>query len=75
MKHYFILSFDAETNEWEWDTDQEEHAFRDGTVWNPETEEWTIAYIGDGEYIDDEDVLSEQMSKHIALMNEERKGA
>jgi hypothetical protein len=71
MKHYFILSFDAETNTWDWDTDQEEVAFPDGTVYNEETNEWTIAYLGDGEYIDNEDEVSSQMYRHIRLMNQE----
>ena len=71
MKHYFSLSFDAETNTWDWDTDQEEVAFPDGTVYNSETNEWTIAYLGDGEYIDNEDEVSSQMYCHIRLMNQE----
>lgn len=71
MKHYFIISFDAETNTWEWDTEQEEVAFPDGTVHNEDTNEWCIAYLGDGEYIDNEDDLSMQMSTHLRYMNEE----
>jgi hypothetical protein len=31
------------------------------------------AYLGDGEYVDDEDLLSEQMCEHIKMMNEDRK--
>ena len=72
MKHYFIISFDAKDNSWEWDTAQEEVAFPDGTVWDEDKEEWTIAYLGDGEYIDNEDELSEQLGTHIRLMNGER---
>jgi hypothetical protein len=72
MKHYFIISFDAKDNSWEWDTEQEEVAFPDGTVWDEDKEEWTIAYLGDGEYIDNEDELSEQLGTHIRLMNGER---
>ena len=58
MKHYFILCFDAETNTWDWDTDQEEVAFPNGTVYDEETNTWTSAYLGDGEYIDNEDEVS-----------------
>jgi hypothetical protein len=72
MKHYFIISFDAKDNTWEWDTEQEQVAFSDGTVWDEDKEEWTIAYLGDGEYIDNEDELSEQLGKHLRLMNGER---
>ena len=72
MKHYFIISFDAKDNTWEWDTEQEEVAFPDGTVYDEDKEEWTIAYLGDGEYIDNEDELSEQLGKHLRLMNGER---
>ena len=73
MKHYFIISFDASTNEWEWDTEQEEASLTDGTCFDEETGKWVSAYLGDGEYVDDEDELSEQMSKHLKMMNEERK--
>jgi len=73
MKHYFIISFDSATNEWEWDTEQEEVSLTEGTCFNPETEEWMSAYLGDGEYVDDEDLLSEQMCEHIKMMNEDRK--
>lgn len=72
MKHYFIISFDAKDNTWEWDTEQEEVAFPEGTVYDEDKEEWTIAYLGDGEYIDNEDELSEQLGTHIRLMNGER---
>jgi hypothetical protein len=72
MKHYFIISFDAKDNSWEWDTEQEQVAFPDGTVWDEDNKEWTIAYLGDGEYIDNEDELSEQLGTHIRLMNGER---
>ena len=73
MKHYFIISFDAATNEWEWDTEQEETSLTDGTCFDPETKKWVSAYLGDGEYVDNEDELSEQMCRHIKTMNEERK--
>jgi hypothetical protein len=73
MKHYFIISFDSETNAWEWDTEQEEISLTDGTCFDPEAKKWVSAYIGDGEYIDNEDELSEQMCKHVRMMNEERK--
>lgn len=71
MKHYFIISFDSKTNTWEWDTEQEEVSFDGGTVYNENTNTWCTAYIGDGEYIDNEDELSDQMSKHLRYMNEE----
>lgn len=73
MKHYFIISFDSATNEWEWDTEQEEESLTDGTCFDPVTGKWMSAYLGDGEYVDNEDELSEQMSKHLRYMNEERK--
>jgi len=73
MKHYFIISFDSATNEWEWDTEQEEESLTNGTCFDPETGKWVYAYLGDGEYVDNEDELSEQMSKHLKSMNQERK--
>ena len=73
MKHYFIISFDAETNHWEWDTEQEECQFTEGTCYDQDKEEWTIAYLGDGEYVDNEDELSAQMSAHLEMMNKEIK--
>lgn len=72
MKHYFIISFEAETNTWDWDTEQEELSFPDGTVVD-ENNEWTTAYLGDGEYIDNEDELSSLLYSHIKQMNKEMK--
>jgi hypothetical protein len=73
MKHYFIISFDAATNSWEWDTEQESILFTEGTCVDEETGQWfPTAHIGGGEYIDNEDELSEQMSRHLRIMNEER---
>jgi hypothetical protein len=75
MKHYFIVCFDAESNTWDWDTEQEEASLTDGTCFDEKSGEWVYAYLGDGEYIDDEDLLSEQLCSHLRMMNNERKAA
>ena len=67
--HYFVVSYDSSTNKWQWDTNAEEAHFSDGTVKHNDTYEWSIAYLGDGEYIDNEDELSSQLSNAIELMN------
>lgn len=67
--HYFVVSYDSSTNKWEWDTNAEEAHFSDGTVKHNDTYEWSVAYLGDGEYIDNEDELSSLLSNAIYLMN------
>ena len=68
--HYFVVSFNSKDNTWQWDTEAEELQFPDGTVVHNESNEWGYAYLGDGEYIDNEDELSEALGKAIKILNE-----
>lgn len=67
--HYFVVSYNSATSKWEWDTEAEELHFHEGTVVHNETNEWGYAYLGDGEYIDNEDELSSQLGNAIDLLN------
>lgn len=68
IEHHFIVKYSTE-NGWEWDTDSEEMRFQDGTIWNSDTQEWSIGYAGDGEYVDNDDVIGENLGSAIQLMN------
>lgn len=70
-KHYFVVSFDAKDNTWDWDTEQENICFPDGTVYDSDNNRWTIAHLGDGEYINNEDELSSMLYQHIKQLNKE----
>lgn len=71
IEHHFILKFSNE-NGWEWDTETEEALYLNGTVWNSETKEWFNGYLGEGEYLDNDDTIGETLGKAIQLMNEAR---
>ena len=75
VKHYFIIAFDDEMNTWDWDTEQEEGAFPEGTVVDEETNDWFSPYLGDGEYIETEERLAKQLNKYLELMSEELRNA
>ena len=68
IEHHFIVKYSTE-NGWEWDTDSEAVRYDSRTVWNSETEEWSIAYEGDGEYLDGDDIIGEQLGAALQIMN------
>jgi hypothetical protein len=68
IEHHFILKYTSE-NGWELDYDSEEVRFPDGTVFNDETNEWSSGYAGDGEFVDNDDVIGDQLAKAINQMN------
>lgn len=47
MQHHFVVMFDTENETWS--VESEYAGFFDGTIWNPETDDWSHA-------IDDDDV-------------------
>ena len=74
IEHHFIIKYSKEGG-WEWDTDTEEARYPDGTVWNEEAQEWTNGYIGwneekgEGEYLDDDDFIGEQLGAILEVAN------
>jgi len=74
IEHYFIIKYSKEGG-WEWDTDSEELRYSDGTVWNEQAQEWTNGYIGwnkekdEGEYLDDDDLIGEQLGVMLEIAN------
>lgn len=68
IEHHFIVKYSTE-NGWEFDTDSEEVRFPDGTVWNSETDEWSSGYAGEGEFVDNDDTIGDQLAKSLAIMN------
>ena len=71
--HYFVVSYNSKTQTWDWDTEAEELHFPDGTAVDNNTNEWVAGYIGDGEYLDNQDELSTLLYNHIKQMNMETK--
>lgn len=68
IEHHFIVKYSTEKG-WEWDTDSEETRFPDGTVWNSDSQEWAIGYAGEGEYVDNDDTIGEDLGSAIQLLN------
>jgi hypothetical protein len=75
IEHHYIIKYSKEGG-WEWDTDTEEARYPDGTVFNDETEEWQSGYVGwnkekgEAEYLDDEDIIGEQLGAILKIANE-----
>ncbi len=60
---------DEETKQWDFDIDNEEVAFNNGTIYNKETEEWEFGYEGDGVYNDTDRKLAELLTNQLEKWN------
>lgn len=71
IEHIFVIKY---TNEggWEWDVDTESARFDDGTIYYTDTEDWVPAHLGEGEYVDNDDDVSDQLSAILQIANEAR---
>jgi hypothetical protein len=67
-EHIFVIKYTNEKG-WEWDTDLEER-FDDGTIYDTETNEWIPAHVGQGEYVDNDDDIGENLGKWLRMANE-----
>ena len=69
IEHTFVIKYSNEGG-WEWDTDTEAAHFTDGTIYDTEAGEWQPAHLGEGEYIDNDDDVSDQLSAILQIANE-----
>ncbi len=67
--HYFIVSFDTETGEWDIDTDAETKFLDNETIYDTETGQWETAYLGDGKYNDDDDDIAGKLYTALRILN------
>jgi len=68
-EHIFVIKYTNEKG-WEWDVDTEANHFDDGTIYDTDTREWIPAHSGEGEYVDNDDEISEQLSAMLQITNE-----
>lgn len=66
-EHIFVIKYTNE-NGWEWDTDLDER-FDDGTIYDTQTQEWLPAYAGEGEYVDNDDLVGEKLMSILEIAN------
>lgn len=66
--HYFVVAYNSKTQTWEWDTEAEEGHFPDGTAVDNDTNEWVAGYIGEGEYLDNQDELCVLLSQSLKAL-------
>ena len=69
--HHFVISFDARSFEWEWNTEVESQFFDEGTVANVKYEDdimWTSAYLG-ASYVENERALSDSVTHAVEVLN------
>ena len=75
IEHHYIIKY-SKAEGWEWDTDTEEALYPDGTVLDTERAEWQSGYVGwnkekgEAEYLDDDDVIGEQLGAILKIANE-----
>lgn len=69
--HYFVVAYNSSTQTWEWDTEAEETHFPDGTAVDNDTNEWLPSgYLGDGEYLDNQDELCLLLGQSLKALTE-----
>ena len=61
MKEYFYVVSWSEKSGWTINSELEESVFPDGTIYDHDSKEWSVAYKGDGEWEENEQELSEQL--------------
>ena len=75
IEHHFIIKY-SKAEGWEWDTDTEEDLYPYGTVFNEENKQWQSGYAGwneakgEAEYVDDDDLIGEQLGAILKIANE-----
>lgn len=67
-EHHFIVSYSKE-NGWIIDLGSEQVRYPDGTIFNYDTSEWELSYIGDGEYNDNNDEITGTLGKALKQLN------
>ena len=67
LYHYVVMW--SEEEGWQIDPDTEGSNFPEGTIYDTETEEWQLAYLGDGEYNGREEELTETLTDILDLHN------
>ena len=67
--HYFIVSYDTDNGEWDIDTDAETKFLNNETVYDTKTGQWETAYLGDGEYNDNDDDIAGKLYMALKQLN------
>ena len=67
--HYFIVSYDTDTGEWDIDNDAETSLLDNKTIYDNETGQWETAYLGDGEYNDNDDDIAGKLYMALKQLN------
>ena len=67
--HHFIVSYDTDTGEWDIDIDAETSRFNNETVYDNDTDQWETAYLGDGEYNDNDDDIAGKLYMALKQLN------
>lgn len=67
--HHYILCVDTETKYWELDIDTEERLFPQGTVYDPDWDQWFSEYLGDGEFDPPAEIFNGMVGNVIEALN------
>ncbi len=67
--HYFIVSYDTDTGEWDIDIDAQTSRLNNETIYDNETGQWETAYLGDGEYNDNDDDIAGKLYMALKQLN------
>jgi len=67
LYHYVVIW--SEEEGWQIDSEGEESAFRNGTIYNNETRCWEFGYLGEGKYNGKEEELTETLTDILDLHN------
>jgi hypothetical protein len=68
--HHFVISFDARSFEWEWNTDAESKFFTEGTVANVKYEDDITKVYLDQSNVENETALSDSVTHAVKVLND-----
>lgn len=67
--HYFIVSYDGDTGEWDIDIEAENKFLNNETIYDNDTHQWELAYLGDGKYNDNDDDIAGKLYMALKQLN------
>lgn len=68
-KEYTYVIVYKEGEGWSIDYESEEQFFPNGTIYDNETTQWEHGYLGDGEFNEREEEITETLSSALELLN------
>lgn len=68
-QYYFVVYYDGNTGKWVQDVESESALYGNRLIWNNDTAEFESGYLGDGQFEENEEEVSELFNKMLDYGN------